>query len=174
MKCRMFFAGSGGQGTLAIGQIIAKAAMEEGREVTWLPSYGPEMRGGTANCTVVVSDQPIRCPLIDEADVLVVMNLPSLLKFEPMVVPNGLLFINSDLVPQEPKRSDLRVHKIAVNTEAQKLGSDKAANIVMLGAILAETNLVKKETIEYELEQLFSGRKAKYLDMNRKALHLYF
>ena len=174
MKCRMFFAGSGGQGTLAIGQIIAKAAMEEGREVTWLPSYGPEMRGGTANCTVVVSDQPIRCPLIDEADVLVVMNLPSLLKFEPMVVPNGLLFINSDLVPQEPKRSDLRVHKIAVNTEAQKLGSDKAANIIMLGAILAETNLVKKETIEYELEQLFSGRKAKYLDMNRKALHLFF
>ena len=174
MKCRMFFAGSGGQGTLAIGQMIAKAAMEEGREVTWLPSYGPEMRGGTANCTVVVSDQPIRCPLIDEADVLVVMNLPSLLKFEPMVVPNGLLFINSDLVPQEPKRSDLRVHKIAVNTEAQKLGSDKAANIIMLGAILAETNLVKKETIEYELEQLFSGRKAKYLDMNRKALHLYF
>ncbi len=174
MKCRMFFAGSGGQGTLAIGQIIAKAAMEEGREVTWLPSYGPEMRGGTANCTVVVSDQPIRCPLIDEADVLVVMNLPSLLKFEPMVVHNGLLFINSDLVPQEPKRSDLRVHKIAVNTEAQKLGSDKAANIIMLGAILAETNLVKKETIEYELEQLFSGRKAKYLDMNRKALHLYF
>jgi 2-oxoglutarate ferredoxin oxidoreductase subunit gamma len=170
----MFFAGSGGQGTLAIGQIIAKAAMEEGREVTWLPSYGPEMRGGTANCTVVVSDQPIRCPLIDEADVLVVMNLPSLLKFEPMVVPNGLLFINSDLVPQEPKRSDLRVQKIAVNTEAQKLGSDKAANIIMLGAILAETNLVKKETIEYELEQLFSGRKAKYLDMNRKALHLYF
>ena len=71
MKCRMFFAGSGGQGTLVIGQIIAKAAMEEGREVTWLPSYGPEMRGGTANCTVVVSDQPIRCPLIDEADVLV-------------------------------------------------------------------------------------------------------
>ena len=174
MKCRMFFAGSGGQGTLAIGQIIAKAAMEEGREVTWLPSYGPEMRGGTANCTVVVSDQPIRCPLIDEADVLVVMNLPSLLKFEPMMVPNGLLFINSDLVPQEPKRSDLRVHKIAVNTEAQKLGSDKAANIIMLGAILAETNLVKKETIEYELEQLFSGRKAKYLEMNRKALHLYF
>ena len=174
MKCRMFFAGSGGQGTLAIGQIIAKAAMEEGREVTWLPSYGPEMRGGTANCTVVVSDQPIRCPLIDEADVLVVMNLPSLLKFESMVVPNGLLFINSDLVPQEPKRSDLRVHKIAVNTEAQKLGSDKAANIIMLGAILAETNLVKKETIEYELEQLFSGRKAKYLEMNRKALHLYF
>ena len=174
MKCRMFFAGSGGQGTLAIGQMIAKAAMDEGKEVTWLPSYGPEMRGGTANCTVVVSDQPIRCPLIDEADVLVVMNLPSLLKFEPMVVPGGLLFINSDLVPQEPKRADLRVHKVAINTEAQQLGSDKAANIVMLGAILKETGLVKKETIEHELEKLFSGRKAKYLDMNKKALDLHF
>ena len=174
MKCRMFFAGSGGQGTLAIGQMIAKAAMDEGKEVTWLPSYGPEMRGGTANCTVVVSDQPIRCPLIDEADVLVVMNLPSLLKFEPMVVPGGLLFINSNLVPQEPKRTDLRVHKVPINTEAAQLGSDKAANIVMLGAILKETNLVKKDTIEHELEKLFSGRKAKYLDMNRKALDLHF
>ena len=174
MKCRMFFAGSGGQGTLAIGQMIAKAAMDEGKEVTWLPSYGPEMRGGTANCTVVVSDQPIRCPLIDEADVLVVMNLPSLLKFEPMVVPDGLLFINSDLVPQEPQRSDLRIHKIPINTEAQQLGSDKAANIVMLGAILRETQLVKKETIEHELEKLFSGRKAKYLEMNKKALDLHF
>ncbi len=174
MKCRMFFAGSGGQGTLAIGQMIAKAAMEEGKEVTWLPSYGPEMRGGTANCTVVVSDGPIRCPLIDEADVLVVMNLPSLLKFEPMVVPDGLLFVNSDLVPQEPQRADLRIRKIPINTEAQQLGSDKAANIVMLGAILAETGLVKKETIVYELEQLFSGRKAKYLEMNKKALDLHF
>ena len=174
MKCRMFFAGSGGQGTLAIGQMIAKAAMEEGKEVTWLPSYGPEMRGGTANCTVVVSDRPIRCPLIDEADVLVVMNLPSLLKFEPMVVPDGLLFVNSDLVPQEPQRADLRIWKIPINTEAQQLGSDKAANIVMLGAILAETGLVKKETIVYELEQLFSGRKAKYLEMNKKALDLHF
>jgi 2-oxoglutarate ferredoxin oxidoreductase subunit gamma len=170
----MFFAGSGGQGTLAIGQMIAKAAMEEGKEVTWLPSYGPEMRGGTANCTVVVSDGPIRCPLIDEADVLVVMNLPSLLKFEPMVVPDGLLFVNSDLVPQEPQRADLRIRKIPINTEAQQLGSDKAANIVMLGAILAETGLVKKETIVYELEQLFSGRKAKYLEMNKKALDLHF
>ena len=174
MKCRMFFAGSGGQGTLAIGQMIAKAAMEEGKEVTWLPSYGPEMRGGTANCTVVVSDRPIRCPLIDEADVLVVMNLPSLLKFEPMVVPDGLLFVNSDLVPQEPQRADLRIWKIPINTEAQQLGSDKAANIVMLGAILAETGLVKKETIVYELEQLFSGRKAKYLEMNKKALDRHF
>ena len=174
MKQKMFFAGSGGQGTLAIGQMIAKAAMEEGKEVTWLPSYGPEMRGGTANCTVVVSDQPIRCPLIDEADVLVVMNLPSLLKFEPMVVPDGLLFVNSDLVPQEPQRADLRIRKIPINTEAQQLGSDKAANIVMLGAILAETGLVKKETIVYELEQLFSGRKAKYLEMNKKALDLHF
>ena len=94
MKQKMFFAGSGGQGTLAIGQMIAKAAMDEGKEVTWLPSYGPEMRGGTANCTVVVSDKPIACPLINEADLLVVMNLPSLLKFESLVAPGGLLIIS--------------------------------------------------------------------------------
>ncbi|MBQ8079839.1 MAG: 2-oxoacid:acceptor oxidoreductase family protein, partial [Oscillospiraceae bacterium] len=85
MKKKMFFAGSGGQGALAIGQMIAKAGMEEGNEVTWLPSYGPEMRGGTANCTVIVSDKPISCPLINDADVLVAMNLPSLRKFESMV-----------------------------------------------------------------------------------------
>ena len=173
MKTRFFFAGSGGQGTLAIGQMIAKAAMDEGKEVTWLPSYGPEMRGGTANCTVVVSDQPIRCPLIDEADVLVVMNLPSLLKFEPMLISGGHLFVNSDMVPEAPKRSDIVVHTLPINTEAARLGSDKASNIVMLGAILAETHIVKTETIEHELEKMFSGRKAKYLPMNQKALKLH-
>ena len=174
MTTQYLFAGFGGQGILFVGKLLAYKGLTEEKQVSWLPSYGPEMRGGTANCTVVVSDQPIRCPLIDEADVLVAMNLPSLLKFEPMVVPGGLLFVNSDLVPQEPKRTDLRIHKLAINTEAQKLGSDKASNIVMLGAILAETQLVKKETIEYELVQLFSGRKAKYLEMNRKALDLHF
>ena len=95
MKLKLFFAGSGGQGTLAIGQMIAKAAMDEGKEVTWLPSYGPEMRGGTANCTVVVSDKPISCPLINDADVLVAMNLPSLRKFEGMVNPGGIIIMNS-------------------------------------------------------------------------------
>ncbi|MBE7005180.1 MAG: 2-oxoacid:ferredoxin oxidoreductase subunit gamma [Ruminococcaceae bacterium] len=173
MLKKMFFAGSGGQGALAIGQLIAKAAMEEGSEVTYLPSYGPEMRGGTANCTVVVSDKPISCPLINECDVLVVMNLPSLIRFEPMVKPGGLLFVNSSLVPEKPKRSDIRTVEVPANDEAQKLGIDRAANMVMLGAILKETGVVRFETVYRELEHMFTGRKEKYLAPNRRAVDLY-
>ena len=172
MKLKMFFAGSGGQGTLAIGQMIAKAAMDEGKEVTWLPSYGPEMRGGTANCTVVVSDRPIACPLINDADVLVVMNLPSLLKFESMVRPGGLMIVNSSLVPEKAKRDDIRVLYVPANDKAAELGSDKAANMVVLGAILKETGVVDKETIREEMRHMFSGRKEKYLAMNLAALEL--
>lgn len=172
MKLKMFFAGSGGQGTLAIGQMLAKAAMDEGKEVTWLPSYGPEMRGGTANCTVVVSDKPIACPLINDADLLVVMNLPSLLKFEPMVRPGGLLIVNSSLVPEKAKRDDIRVLYVPANDKAAELGSDKAANMVILGAILRETGVVAKETIQEEMRHMFSGRKEKYLAMNLAALEL--
>ena len=173
MLKKMFFAGSGGQGSLAIGQMIAKAAMEEGCEVTYLPSYGPEMRGGTANCTVEISDRQISCPLINECDVLVVMNLPSLTRFEPMVTPGGMLFMNSSLIPEKAKRSDIRVFEIPANDKAQELGSDRAANMVMLGAILRETQVVRPETIYKELELMFSDRKAKYLPMNRKAVDLY-
>ena len=173
MKQKMFFAGSGGQGTLAIGQMIAKAAMDEGKEVTWLPSYGPEMRGGTANCTVVVSDKPISCPLINDADVLVVMNLPSLLKFEQMVVPGGLLIINSSVVTGKATRSDIRVLEIPANAMALELGNDKAANMVILGAILKETGVVDKETVREEMRHMFSGRKEKFLPLNLAALDLY-
>ena len=173
MKSKLFFAGSGGQGTLAIGQMIAKAAMEEGKEVTWLPSYGPEMRGGTANCTVVVSDKAIACPLINEADVLVVMNLPSLLKFESMVVPGGLLVINSSIVTEKAKRSDLRVLEVPAVEMAQKLGNEKAANMVILGAILEETGVVSKDTVREEMRHMFSGRKERFLPMNLAALDVY-
>ena len=173
MKQKMFFAGSGGQGTLAIGQMIAKAAMDEGKEVTWLPSYGPEMRGGTANCTVVVSDKPISCPLINDADVLVVMNLPSLLKFEQMVVPGGLLIINSSVVTGKATRSDIRVLEIPANAMALELGNDKAANMVILGSILQETGVVDKETVREEMRHMFSGRKEKFLPLNLAALDLY-
>ncbi len=173
MLKKMFFAGSGGQGALAIGQLIAKAAMEEGGEVTYLPSYGPEMRGGTANCTVVVSDRPISCPLINECDVLAVMNLPSLLRFEPMVKPGGLLFLNSSLIPEKAKRGDIRVIEVPAVEEAQKLGVDRAANMVMLGAILKETGVVRFETVYRELEHMFTGRKARFLEPNRRAVDLY-
>lgn len=170
---KLFFAGSGGQGALAIGQLIAKAAMEEGSEVTYLPSYGPEMRGGTANATVVISDKTISCPLINECDVLVVMNLPSLTRFEPMVKPGGLLFMNSSLIPEKAKRDDIKVVKVPCNDEAEKLGIERAANMVMLGAILKETGVVKFDTVYTELEHMFSGRKAQFLEPNRKAVNLY-
>ena len=170
---KLFFAGSGGQGALAIGQLIAKAAMEEGCEVTYLPSYGPEMRGGTANATVVLSDRPISCPLVSECDVLVVMNLPSLTRFEAMVKPGGLLFLNSSLIPEKATRSDISVVEVPANDEAEKLGVERAANMVMLGAILKETGVVRFETVYRELEHMFAGRKAKFLVPNRKAVDLY-
>ena len=173
MTKKLFFAGSGGQGALAIGQLIAKAAMDEGCEVTYLPSYGPEMRGGTANATVVISDKQISCPLINEADVLVVMNLPSLTRFEPMVVPGGILFMNSSLIPEKSTRGDIRVVEVPANDKAMELGSDKAANMVMLGAILRETGIVRPETVYEELAHMFTGRKEKFLPMNRRAVDLY-
>lgn len=170
---KYFFAGSGGQGALAIGKLIAEAAMKEGSEVTYLPSYGPEMRGGTANATVVISDRPISCPLINECDVLVVMNLPSLTRFEPMVKPGGILFMNSSLIPEKAKRTDIKVIEVPANDEAVKLGNERAANMVMLGAILKETGVVKFETVYPELEHMFSDRKARFLESNRKAVDLY-
>lgn len=173
MLKKLFFAGSGGQGALAIGQLIAKAAMEEGGEVTYLPSYGPEMRGGTANATVVVSDRPVSCPLINECDVLVVMNLPSLTRFEPMVKPGGLLFMNSSLIPEKAKRSDIKVVEVAANDVAAELGVERAANMVMLGAILKETGVVRYETVYRELEHMFTGRKEKFLAPNRKAVDYF-
>lgn len=173
MKKKMFFAGSGGQGALTIGQMIAKAGMDEGNEVTWLPSYGPEMRGGTANCTVIISDKRISCPLINEADVLVVMNLPSLRKFESMVVPGGIIFINSSIVPETSTRTDVKIIEIPANDKAAEIGNPRAANIVMLGAILAETGCCKKETVKHQIEKMFTGRKEKFLPGNIAALELY-
>ena len=173
MKCRMFFAGSGGQGTLLIGQMISKAAMEEGNETTYLPSYGPEMRGGTANCTVIVSDAPIACPLINECDMLVAMNKPSMEKFESMVVPGGYMFYNASVIDVAPSRNDIQLIPVDCVAEAAELGSEKAANIVMLGAIIAKMGIVNVQTVEHMLEKTFSGTKAKYLDMNMKAVHLH-
>ena len=150
MKKKLFFAGAGGQGALAIGQMIAKAAMDEGLEVTWLPSYGPEMRGGTANCT-----------------------LPSLTKFQSMVVPGGTLFINSSLVPETSNRDDIKVIEVPANEKASELGNERASNIVMLSAILKETGIVREETVRHEIEKTFSGRKAKFLPANLAALKSY-
>lgn len=170
---KIFIAGFGGQGIILIGQMLAYAGMLEGKEVTFLPSYGPEMRGGTANCTVIVSDTPISCPIVDQATCLAAMNQPSLAKFEDMVEPGGSVFVNSSLVTQEGLRKDVSVHKIPAGDMAQELGNPKTANIVMLGALVRELGVVKPESMERVLEEVFSGSKAGLLTINQKAFYAF-
>ncbi len=166
---KMFFAGSGGQGVLLMGQMITYAAMLEGKEATFLPSYGPEMRGGTANCTVVVSDKPVSCPLIYEADIAVVMNLPSMDKFEPLVKQGGYLFYNSSIIDREPARGDIHAVAVDLAARAAELGNDKVANMVMLGEVVRGTGVVQPETIFKVFDKVFTGRKAALIPLNRRA-----
>lgn len=167
---KLYFAGSGGQGILLMGQMITYAAMLEDKSSTFFPSYGPEMRGGTANCTVVVSDKPVGCPLIYEADAIVVMNLPSLLKFETMVKPGGVLIVNTSIIDQPAKRTDIKVISVPVNEIAMELGNIKVANIVMLGALIRATNVVSEKSIEAVMHKTFTGSKSKLIETNMKAL----
>ncbi len=170
---KLFFAGSGGQGVILMGQMVAYAAMYENREVTFLPSYGPEMRGGTANCTVVVSDAPVSSPLIYEADVVVAMNLPSMTRFETLVKPGGKLFYNSSLIPQAPTRGDIEVIAVPANDIAADLGNGRAANMVMLGAVVHGAHVAGDEAVDQILQKVFSGKKAGALELNRKALQAF-
>ena len=171
---KLFFAGSGGQGVLTMGQMVTYAAMYADMNATWLPSYGPEMRGGTANCTVVISpEKPVSCPLIYEADNLVVMNLPSLIKFESMVKPGGNLFVNTSLIEQKPTRTDINVYNVPANDIALQLGNARTANVVMLGALVRVTDVVPVDMIYKIMEKTFSGRKAALLDINKQALHAW-
>ncbi|QOX62631.1 2-oxoacid:ferredoxin oxidoreductase subunit gamma [Anoxybacterium hadale] len=167
---KLIIAGFGGQGVMLIGQMIAYAGMLEGKEVTWMPAYGPEMRGGTANCTVVVSDRKISSPIVTEATAVVAMNLPSLHKFEKLVKPGGMLFINSSLVHENAGRDDVEVCRIDANEIAVRLQNDKVSNMVILGAVVSKTGVVKMESIEKVMDQLFTGNKVKTLPLNKKAL----
>ncbi|HEY9766250.1 MAG TPA: 2-oxoacid:acceptor oxidoreductase family protein, partial [Chroococcales cyanobacterium] len=153
MKETILFAGFGGQGVVLMGKLIALAGMNEGREVTWLPSYGPEMRGGTASCVVVVSDELIGSPIIDQPRTAVIMNNPSLTKYEPSVETNGNILINSSLVDLVPKRNDLKTFNIPCNQVADELGNAKVANMVMLGAYVELTKAVKVESLKEALAE---------------------
>ena len=167
---KLVIAGFGGQGVMLIGQMIAYAGMLEGKEVTWMPAYGPEMRGGTANCTVIVSDKKISSPIVSEATAVVAMNLPSLVKFETILKPGGQLFINSSLIKEKSSRSDVEIYEIDANEIAVELHNDKVSNMVLLGAIINKTEIVKLESIEKVMEKLFTGKKAKLLPLNKEAL----
>ena len=170
MTNEIIISGFGGQGVMAIGKTLCEAGMKEGKNVSWLPSYGPEMRGGTANCCVVLSDEPIVSPIVLEPTELIAMNLPSLLKFEPSVVENGTVFVNSSLIDVQPTRTDIRVAAIPANDIAAELGSAKVTNMVMLGAYMEAMKNVGTDTIKEMLVHMFTGPKAKLVDLNIEAL----
>ena len=170
MQEEVIFAGFGGQGVLTAGKFLALAGMEEGKQVCWMPSYGPEMRGGTANCTVVLSERRIGSPIIANPRVAVAMNLPSLDKFEPTVVDGGLVIVNSSLIERSVEREDLDALYVPANKIAIELGSPKVANIVILGALLGRKGLVEVKTIRNLIEKTFGKKKPELVDTNFKAL----
>jgi len=170
---KIIIAGFGGQGVMLIGQILAYAAMTEGKEVTWMPAYGPEMRGGTANCTVIISEKKIASPVVTEATAVVAMNEPSLAKFQKLVAPGKDLFINSSLISKEPERVDVNVHKVDCIGLADELLNTKVSNMVMLGAINSVINAVSYDSIKKAMEKSFSGGKAELIDINMQAVNKY-
>ncbi|RZB30004.1 MAG: 2-oxoglutarate ferredoxin oxidoreductase subunit gamma [Desulfobacteraceae bacterium Eth-SRB1] len=169
MQSEIMFAGFGGQGVLLIGKILAYTAMEEGYEVAWVPSYGPEMRGGTAYCTVVISDKPIGSPIIKNPMHLVAMNRPSLEKFAPTVKPGGVILINSSLIPIKSGRSDVDELLVPVNDIATDIGNIRAANIVALAAFVARSKVVNFELMRESVKKEFA-KKAKFIPLNMEAI----
>ena len=170
MEQQFLIAGFGGQGVLLIGQLIAKAAMREGKEVSWMPSYGPEMRGGEANCAVVVSDDVIGSPLVTEPPILVAMNKPSLTKFMPMMPAGGLLLYNESLIEGVALREDIRVLAVPCNAIAEKLQNPRVSNMAMLGAIRAATQVVGEQALADTLRDWLGEKKAALLPINLEAV----
>ena len=170
MEKQFLIAGFGGQGVLLIGQMIAKTSMLEGKEVSWMPSYGPEMRGGEANCAVVVSDEQIGSPLVSEPQILVAMNGPSLRKFMPRMQKGGLLLYNSSLIEDKDLRDDITIIPVPCNTIAQSLDTPRVANMVMLGALQAATRIFAHDSLMKVMTEWLGQKKAHLLEVNKKAL----
>ena len=166
---QILFAGFGGQGVLFAGKFLAYKGLMEELQVSWLPSYGPEMRGGTANCSVVLSDEPIGSPVFNTSTELIALNEPSLTKFESGVLPGGTVFVNSNVVTDKVSREDITAYYIPCNAIALEIGNEKVANMVMLGAYVAATGAVKPETIETMIQEMFAGAKAKFIPLNIEA-----
>jgi 2-oxoglutarate ferredoxin oxidoreductase subunit gamma len=163
-------AGFGGQGILFLGKMIATAGMIEGKEVSWIPSYGPEMRGGTANCSVVVSDRRIGTPVVSHPNVLVAMNRPSLEKFEAKMQPGGFLLVNKTLIEVPHTRQDVDAAYVEITGLASQLGNPRLANVVALGALIGRLPIVSREAVEAGLKKELTGKKAAMLDLNLRAL----
>jgi len=170
MHEEIIFSGFGGQGALFAGQLLAYAAVDAGKHVTWIPSYGPEMRGGTAHCTVVVSDESIGSPLVRRPTAVVALNLPSFDKYEDLVKPGGLLVYNSSLIDQPPQRSDIRYVPVPANEIGETLGNVRQANVVLLGALLAITEALPLDAAESALDAHLPERQHRFLASNKEAL----
>ena len=169
MHTEIILAGFGGQGVLLIGKMLAYAAMKMGREVTWMPAYGPEMRGGTCNCTVVLSDRPIGSPISKSPHGLIALNLPSLDKFEDAVRPGGVIVVNTSLINRLPHRTDVTVVAVPANEVAIECGSPKAANMVTLGAYLGASGVVELDQVKVIVAESFAA-KPKLVEVNHATL----
>ena len=170
METSIIIAGFGGQGVLFAGQLLTYAGMDVGKHVTWIPSYGPEMRGGTANCTVIISDEPIGAPLVERPDVAIVLNKPSFDKYEPLVNSGGLLVVNSSIVSEESERTDIETVYVAANSVAEEFGSAKMMNVAALGALIARKPVLTIDQVEQAIVDHLPARKAHMLDANRSVL----
>ncbi len=169
---KVICAGFGGQGVMSMGQLLAYAGMLEDRHVSWMPSYGPEMRGGTAYCCVMISENPVGSPIItNDASCAIVMNLPSLLKFEKCLEPGGLLLVNSSMTEEKCNRIDINDYYIPANELARECGNQRAANMVMLGAYLQASASVEVANVIEAFKKVFGGKAEKHLSLNIKALH---
>jgi 2-oxoglutarate ferredoxin oxidoreductase subunit gamma len=171
---QLIIAGFGGQGILFTGKLLAQSAMLEDRHVIWFPSYGAEKRGGTTSCTVVISNEMIGSPSIKQPNSLMIMNEASLKKFEPMLKPNGLLIINSSLIKPAKIRSDIETVMIKATEIAEEIGNGQVANMVMLGALIAKTRVVKPETISNALIQMTPEHKKNIIQLNEDAFRRGF
>jgi len=167
---QIVIAGFGGQGLLFAGKVLAYAGLMEGRELSWLPSYGPEMRGGTANCNVILSDSPVGSPIVDTPDILMVMNNPSLDKYENAVVKGGKIFVDSSLIARKCERDDVDVYYIPATKIAKDMGAPSLANMVLLGALIKETGCVSEDALLDGLKKVIPARKADLTELNIKAL----
>ncbi len=170
MQTEILISGFGGQGVLFAGQVLSYAGMDCGRMVTWIPSYGPEMRGGTANCTVIISDEEIGSPLVRHPSAVIVMNLPSLDKYESEIKSGGVLVVNSSMVNRPVTRPDIKVVVIPGNEIAELLGDKRMTNMVLLGGLLANLPVLPVEAVEKALQDHLPARHHKLLPMNFKAL----
>jgi len=172
IKEEIIIAGFGGQGILSAGRVLANAGLIEKKNVSWLPSYGPEMRGGTANCSVVISDEPVASPILNFASSLIVMNGPSLTKFENVVIEGGVIIVDSSLVDIEVKRKDVTVYRIPASKMADEMGNVTYANIILLGKLIAHTKVISTESFEASLKKVLPAKKHHMIPEEMEALKM--